>query len=224
MLKQIFEGVYLVELEGMGEQLATKNLVPGHRVYGERIVKADGFELRIWDPYRSKLAAAIKKGLDELPIKRAKKVLYLGAAAGTTVSHVSDIVEKEGVVYAVEFSARALRELIASCENRSNVIPILADARFPSSYRRYVDAVDVVYVDVAQPDQAKITVDNARFYLKKDGWVLLAIKARSVDVAADPQKVYAQQRAILEKEGLKVVKEIELSPFEKDHELIVAKY
>jgi fibrillarin-like pre-rRNA processing protein len=222
-MQEIFEGVYTVQIEGYGEQLATPNLVPGVKAYGERLVKRGSLELRVWDPYRSKLAAALKKELNFLPIKKGSKVLYLGAAAGTTVSHVSDIVGEKGMVYAVEFSARSMRELMIVCEPRRNVVPILADARFPLGYRNYVDAVDALYVDVAQPDQAQITVDNAVLYLRKNGWVLLSVKSRSVDVAAEPNKVYAQQKAVLVENGFEIVSETDLSPYEKDHEFVVAK-
>lgn len=220
MPREVSEGVYLLELDA-GELLATRNLVPGHRVYGERLVQ-EGFELRVWDPYRSKLAAAIKKGLKTIPIKPGSAVLYLGAAAGTTVSHISDIVGKEGTVYAVEFAARSMRELITSCENRRNVVPVLADARQPLEYRGIVDSVDVVYEDVAQPDQAKILIDNSKVYLRPGGYAMIAIKSRSVDVAAEPEAVFAQEKKTLEEGGMNVVEEVELSPYEKDHKLMVA--
>ena len=42
-------------------------------------------------PFRSKLAAAILGGVENIWMKPGSKVLYLGAASGTTVSHVSDI-------------------------------------------------------------------------------------------------------------------------------------
>ena len=51
-------------------------------------------EYRVWNPFRSKLAAAILGGVDKIHMKPGAKVLYLGAASGTTVSHVSDIVGK----------------------------------------------------------------------------------------------------------------------------------
>ncbi|PSN90281.1 fibrillarin [Candidatus Marsarchaeota G2 archaeon OSP_D] len=223
MATPLFDGVYQVDVEGYGQQLATLNLVPGVRSYGERLIKTDFGELRVWDPYRSKLAAAIRKGIRTMPITTSSRVLYLGAAAGTTVSHISDIVGLSGVVYAVEFSARSIRELLVACENRQNVVPILADARRPLEYRRYVDCVDVVYADVAQPDQAEITVENAKVYLRREGWVVLNIKARSVDVAVEPTKVYDQQRSVLLDAGFKIIEEVELSPYEKDHDFIIAK-
>ena len=54
--------------------------------------KIGKIEYRVWNPFRSKLAAAILGGVDKIHIKPGSKVLYLGAASGTTVSHVADIV------------------------------------------------------------------------------------------------------------------------------------
>ncbi|PON74099.1 Fibrillarin [Parasponia andersonii] len=89
------EGVFIAK--GKEDALVTKNLVPGEAVYGEKRVSVqneDGskIEYRVWNPFRSKLAAAILGGVDEIWIKPGARVLYLGAASGTTVSHVSDVV------------------------------------------------------------------------------------------------------------------------------------
>src|SRR2546425_1661732 len=114
------EGVYMVNLEG-DRRPATLNLVPGNTTYGEMTIKARGKEYRIWDPFRSKLAAAILKGLTHMPITTGSKVLYLGAASGTTVSHVSDIVAAKGQVYCVEFAQRSFRDLVSNvCSVRMN--------------------------------------------------------------------------------------------------------
>ena len=98
--RQIFSSVY--SLDG---KLATKNLAPRHRVYGEKLVECDGTEYRMWDLFRSKLAGAIVKGLSHVPIQPGSLVLYLGASTGTTPSHVSDIVGEEGAVFANEFAS-----------------------------------------------------------------------------------------------------------------------
>ncbi len=121
-------------------------------VYGERI--QNGY--RLWDPYRSKLAALILKGKGQaISLRVDSKILYLGAATGTTVSHLADIVS-EGLVYAVEFSARSMRDLIGLCERRTNIIPILADAAKPEDYAPLLEPVDLIYQDVAQRNQAQI--------------------------------------------------------------------
>src|SRR6266851_7962727 len=142
-----FQGIYLIGKEGE-EKLGTRSLAPGENVYGEEIAKVGDEEYRIWDPFRSKLAAAILKGLHKIPIRERSKVLYLGAASGTTVSHVSDIVGKKGQVYCVEFAQRSFRDLVNNvCRERSNTTPVFEDARFPVKYRNIVPEVEVVYSD-----------------------------------------------------------------------------
>ncbi len=157
-------------------RLFTENLecCKGTRVYNEKLVNYKGTEFRSWNPYRSKLAAAILNGL-KIEIKLNSKILYLGAATGTTVSHVSDIV-KEGVVFSVENSPVAVKNLIKLCEIRQNIIPILADANHPDRYSSIVSTVDLVYQDVSQRNQAEIFITNIERYLKKSGIGILMIK------------------------------------------------
>jgi fibrillarin-like pre-rRNA processing protein len=175
-------------------------------------------EYRLWDPYRSKLAAAVLKGLTRFSIKSGSKVLYLGAASGTTASHVSDIVGERGRVYCVEFAQRSFRDLVNTvCQNRPNTTPILEDARFPSKYRSIVPEVDVVYSDVAQPDQARIIADNLDVFLGKQGDFLLVVKSRSIDVTREPKQIFREEARILEERGYKVGEMVGLEPFEKDH-------
>ncbi|RLF85135.1 fibrillarin-like rRNA/tRNA 2'-O-methyltransferase, partial [Thermococci archaeon] len=133
--KHKFPGVYTVIEDDGSERIATKNLVPGQKVYGERIVKWKGEEYRIWNPNRSKLAAAILNDLKNFPIKPETTVLYLGIASGTTASHVSDIIDWEGKIFGIEFSPRVLRELVPLVEERRNIVPILGDATKPEEYR-----------------------------------------------------------------------------------------
>ena len=220
-----FRGVYKVVLEDGSERLATKNLTPGKTVYGERLVKIEGEEYRIWDPFRSKLAAAMMKGMKSLPIKENGRVLYLGAASGTTASHVSDIVGKDGFVYCIEFSPRSIRDLIDNvCRFRENMAPILADARFPMRYATLVSRVDVIYCDIAQPEQARILADNAKIFLKKEGWIMLAVKARSIDVTKEPSEIYKREIDVLKRERFKISEVINLEPYEKDHTMVIAQF
>ncbi len=217
-----FEGVFWVTLEDGARKLATKNLAPTISVYGETLVREGETEYRTWDAYRSKLAAAILKNLNTLPLRRGKTVLYLGSASGTTASHVSDILEDEGRVYCVEFAQRSMRELIDTvCGSRTNVYPILADARLPEAYRALVSPVDVIYSDVAQPEQAKILADNADLFLKPKGSAIIVIKSRSVDVTMEPTDVFKQEITILEKRNFTLVQAVRLEPYEKDHALVL---
>jgi len=216
-----FDGIYWVSLEDGSKRLATRNLAPGVSVYSEVLVKDGDIEYRAWDAYRSKLAAAILRNLESLPIQEGRSVLYLGAASGTTTSHVSDIVNESGRVYCVEFAQRSMRELIDNlCQHRNNVYPILADGRLPEKYKTLVTPVDVIYCDIAQPEQAKILADNADLFLKPDGSALIAIKSRSIDVTMNPSDVFKKEIEILRKRRFTLRQSVRLEPYEKDHALV----
>ncbi|MCS7120206.1 MAG: fibrillarin-like rRNA/tRNA 2'-O-methyltransferase [Nitrososphaerota archaeon] len=221
-----FAGIYFTKLDDGVKRITTKNFSPGRTVYGERLVTYNGIEYRIWDPFRSKLAAAILKGIRKMPLGPGQRVLYLGAASGTTASHVSDIVGKDGCVYCVEFSPRSIRDLIDNvCKYRSNMIPILADARSPRSYASIVlGKIDGIYCDIAQPEQARILLDNVRLFLKKGGWALIAVKARSIDVTKEPVEIYEREAKILEEGGLRILEMINLEPYDKAHSMISSYY
>jgi fibrillarin-like pre-rRNA processing protein len=211
-IKEKFPGAYL--LDG---RLSTKNLSPGKKVYGEQLIKTDSGEYRIWDLHRSKIAGAIRNGLAEFPIKPGCAVLYLGAASGTTASHVSDIVGAEGGVFCVEFAQRSMRDLIAVCESRSNMLPIFGDARKPDTYAKEIGGtVDVLYEDVAQPDQARILVENSKLFLKSGGHAMIAIKSQSIDVTLPKEKVFKQVILELSPE-FEVLQQVALEPYDLEH-------
>ena len=215
------QGYTLVEHDGRSRP-ATRNLVPGTRVYGEALITERGAEWRIWDPYRSKLAAAVLKGLARLPISRGSSVLYLGASTGTTVSHVSDIVGSGGRVFAVEHASRVARELLERvASHRPNVTPVVQDARAPHEYFSVYGKVDVVYSDIAQPDQTDIAISNCHAHLRPQGRLVLIIKARSIDVTDSPSSVIASEISKLT-DAFDVEESIGLEPYDRDHALAVA--
>ena len=206
------------------KQLATRNLDIGKVVYGEKLIAVEGVEYRTWDPRRSKLGAMVLKKFN-VSLKENSKVLYLGAASGTTVSHVSDILS-EGAVYAVEFAPRSMRDLIGLASRRKNVYPILADAGRPDSYAHIVEPVDLIFQDVAQPNQAEIASRNAARFLKSDGFLLLSIKARSIDTVADPKEVFKEEVKKLEKAfepKFEILNAKDLMPYHEDHLGVLAK-
>jgi rRNA 2'-O-methyltransferase fibrillarin len=214
---------------GKEDALCTINSTPGDAVYGEKRISVEGAEgvkteYRIWNPFRSKLGAAIMAGVEKIWIAPKSKVLYLGAASGTTVSHVSDIVGPEGLVYAVEFSHRSGRDLINVAKKRTNIVPIIEDARHPQKYRMIVDMVDVIFADVAQPDQARIVALNAHHYLKNGGHVVISIKANCIDSTAKPEAVFAEEVKKLQSEKIKPQEQITLEPYERDHAVVVGEY
>ncbi len=201
--------------------LLTKNIVPGKKVYDEPLIKDKGIEYREWNPNRSKLAAALMKGINDIHIKENDYILYLGAASGTTASHLSDIIGNKGFIYAVDFSPRVVRDLVFVAENRKNIAPILADASKPETYYKNISNVDVIYQDIAQREQADIFLGNFKF-LKNNGTAILCVKARSVDIAKKPKQIFKEMRERLEKET-KIIDYKELGPFEKDHAIFICK-
>jgi fibrillarin-like pre-rRNA processing protein len=219
-----FAEIYQVTLEDGAQRLATRNLTPGMTVYGERLIRFEGIEYRVWDAFRSKLAAVIIKGVQTVPIKPDHRVLYLGAASGTTASHVSDIVGEKGHVYCVEFASRSIRELVSNvCAYRLNMSPFLEDARFPEKYAMFIPGkVDDIYCDVAQPEQAKVLADNADYFLKPSGWVMLAVKAQSIDVTKAPSEIYQREVKVLRSRGFSIEEVVQLEPYDKAHAMIVA--
>ncbi|KAJ1901670.1 Small subunit processome complex component [Coemansia sp. IMI 209127] len=221
------EGIFIAR--GKEDLLVTKNIVPGESVYGEKRISVDGpdgtkTEYRVWNPFRSKIAAGILGGIDHIHIAPGKKVLYLGAASGTTVSHVADVVGPEGAVYAVEFSHRSGRDLINMAKKRTNVVPIVEDARYPQKYRMLVPMVDVIFADVAQPDQARIIALNAHQFLKNSGHIVISIKANCIDSTVEASKVFAREVGKMQEEKIKPQEQLTLEPYERDHAIVIGVY
>jgi len=219
-------GVFIAR--GKEDALVTKNMVMGESVYGEKRIavedEAGKIEYRVWNPFRSKLAAAILGGVDAIHMPPGSKVLYLGAASGTTVSHVSDVVGPEGMVYAVEFSHRSGRDLLNMAKKRTNVVPIIEDARHPHKYRMLVPMVDCVFADVAQPDQGRIVALNSQFFLKNGGNFVISIKANCIDSTAEPEAVFAGEVKKMQAEKMKPQEQVTLEPYERDHAVVVGVY
>lgn len=202
------EGLQYREFDGE-QRLATR----GEAVYGEPV--ADGW--RAWDARRSKLAAMYELGMDP-GLATGDKVCYLGAANGTTASHVADVAR---VVYAVEFAPRPMRDLVDVAETRETLIPLLKDARNPAEYAHIVeDDLDVLVQDVATRGQARVACANRQF-LADDGRLCAVIKARSEDATRDPEDVFEAARAEL-RESYDPLDTRRLDPFHADHLAVVA--
>ena len=216
--KQTF---FWIQVEGE-KKLATQNLVPGNQVYNEKLVQHKGSEYRIWNPFRSKLAAAIMNDLKNFPFNQKSDVLYLGVSTGTTISHISDIVNQGGTIFGIEHASRVARDFLDRvATHRKNIVPIIQDARRPEEFFSVYKKVDIVYVDIAQPDQTNIAIENCRLYLKSGGYLFLVIKTRSIDVTKDPKKVIKNE--IKKLESLFEIKQtIDLQPYDKDHAMVVA--
>ena len=216
--KQTF---FWIRVEGE-KKLATQNLVPGNQVYNEKLVQHKGSEYRIWNPFRSKLAAAIMNDLKNFPFNQKSDVLYLGVSTGTTISHISDIVNQGGTIFGIEHASRVARDFLDRvASHRKNIVPIIQDARRPEEFFSVYKKVDIVYVDIAQPDQTNIAIENCRLYLKSGGYLFLVIKTRSIDVVKDPKIVIKDE--IKKLETLFEIKQtIDLHPYDKDHAMVIA--
>ncbi|MFD1634447.1 fibrillarin-like rRNA/tRNA 2'-O-methyltransferase [Haloplanus ruber] len=192
------------------ERLATR----GEPVYGE---PTDG-PWRLWDAGRSKLGAMLELGLDT-GLTGGEGVLYLGAASGTTVSHVADFA---GPTYAVEFAPRPARDLVDVAASRPNLFPLLKDARRPETYAHVVESnLDVLIQDVATRGQARVAARNRRF-LAPDGRLLAAIKARSEDVTREPAAVFEDVLATL-RDRYEILATARLDRYHDDHLAVVAR-
>ena len=217
------KNIFWVKTEGE-KKLATENLVPGNQVYKEKLVLKKGIEYRVWDPFRSKLAASIMKDLEEFPFQEKSSVLYLGVSTGTTISHISDIVGPKGIIFGVEHSSRVARDFLDRvASHRKNIIPIIQDARRPQDYISVYNKMDIVYSDIAQPDQTEIAISNCKLYLKNNGYLFLVIKTRSIDVTQPPKKIIDGELKKLSA-NFEILQQIDLYPYDKDHAMIIAKY
>ena len=214
---------YWIKVDGE-EKLATENLVVGNQVYKEKLVKKKDVEYRLLDPFRSKLAASIMNGLEIFPITDKSNILYLGVSTGTTISHISDIVGPRGIIFGVEHSSRVARDFLDRvASHRPNIVPIIQDARQPKQYFSVYGKVDIVYVDIAQPDQTEIAIANCKLYLKVGGYLFLVIKTRSIDVTKNPKRVIEEEVKKIQ-QYFEINQVIDLYPYDKDHAMVIAKY
>ncbi|MBN1803401.1 MAG: fibrillarin-like rRNA/tRNA 2'-O-methyltransferase [Candidatus Lokiarchaeota archaeon] len=216
---------YNVYISGNPEnpKLFTKNLIPGISVYGERLIQFRDFEYREWDPYRSKLAALLIKNPIHNFFSKKFNCLYLGASSGTTISHLSDI-NTEGIIYGVEFAPRSIRQLIQNSEKRNNIIPILGDANLPENYANTIfNKIDLIYQDVAQPNQAEIAIKNSEYYLKKGGIVILAIKSQSIDSVGNLDKIFNQEKQAIGKANMEILESISIQKHAEKHIMLIIK-
>jgi len=211
-----FEGIYFVD-----DKLAVINSVPGYNPFSDQIFKINNKEYMEWNPFRSKLAAAIVKDIKEVPIRKNSRLIYLGCAHGYTTLHIANIVS-EGIIYAVEFSERCFNEFLPLCKKYTNITPILADARKPELYQ-WIEKVDVVYCDISQPDETEIAIRNCKEFLKPEGYLLLAIKSRSIDITRSPKEVYKSEIKKLKEAGFEITDWKTLDTFERAHAFVVAK-
>ncbi|MCX8172911.1 MAG: fibrillarin-like rRNA/tRNA 2'-O-methyltransferase [Archaeoglobaceae archaeon] len=195
-----------------GNTPATKSKYGSH--YGERIFEVDGERYREWSPWRSKLSAVLVKGY-KIEFSGNEKVLYLGAASGTTISHLADIIDN-GVLYAIEYSAKPFRKLLELAKSRNNIIPIFSDASKPEEFSGIVEKVDMIYQDISQKNQVEILKMNSNFFLKKGGRIIMMVKAKSIDSTSESSVVFSRVLKSIS-EDFKIFASDTLEPYHRDH-------
>ena len=209
-----------VRARGDRTELWTESVGSPPDVYGERWTTAGGRSYRSFEPARSKLAAGIDRGWSAPLPQPGERWLYLGAASGTTASHVADLVGADGRVYAVERSVRPFVRLLAVADRWPNLLPVLGDARTPEAYADLVPIVDGVYADVAQPDQVDLVRANAAYFLRDDGGVVVvALKTSSMGRTSSAQDHLRSAEASLAAIG-PVGPSLRLAPFFRSHFLV----
>jgi fibrillarin-like pre-rRNA processing protein len=212
--KKEFQNVYFDN-----KNIYTKALVK-EKVYGEMVVEENGNYYRQWNPFKSKYCAAIVNGLTQNIFKRGEIALYLGSAEGTTVSHVSDLVGKDGIIFCVDISEIAMQKLTNLAEKRDNIFPILSDANKIENYSTDVGKVDVLFQDVSQRNQAEIFLKNAQL-LKKNGLGALSLKTKSISQDNKKKTLEIEKKKL---EGVfEILQVVSLEPFEKEHYLILGR-
>ncbi|HEV2316775.1 MAG TPA: fibrillarin-like rRNA/tRNA 2'-O-methyltransferase [Thermoplasmata archaeon] len=185
-------------------------------VYGERVLHRGREIYRSFEPGRSKLAAAIAKGWKGPFPGPGEFWLYLGAAGGTTASHVADLVGPGGGVFAIEKSVRPFVRLLRVAERYPNLYPVLGDVRRWEEYDGLVAPVDGLYADLAAPDQVRLVEENARAFLRPRGRLLLALKTASMGRERSPEEHRLEAFGRLGR-SFELRAGVNLEPFHKRH-------
>ena len=70
-----------------------------------------------WDPYKSKLAASIRNGLQIFPIVKKTNILYITSKIESTILHISDIIGENGRIFLYSYNDEDLEKIISDRNN-----------------------------------------------------------------------------------------------------------
>ena len=189
---------------GDKEQLATKNIVEGTKTHKEKIVIVNDEEFLEWNPYKSKLAAAIRNGLQILPIIKNSKVVCINPLEESTILHISNIVGSEGSVFVIDVDKNKKSFLNKLVNTHKNIIPIYDTVDELSFSSSITGKVDALYVDIPESEQIETIVEKYGSLLKNEGFLMLiAKKDDNAIIENDIAGWMAEQRA-----GLNKIREI----------------
>ena len=225
---------------GNEEQLATKNIVKGTKTRKEKIVIVNNEEFLEWNPYKSKLAAAIRSGLQILPIIKNSKVVCINLPEESTILHISNIVGSDGSVFVIDVNKNKKSFLNKLVNTHKNIIPIYDTVDELSFSSSITGKVDALYVDIPESEQIETIVEKYGSLLKNEGFLMLiAKKDDNAIIENDIAGWMAEQRAGLNKireittklkSQFEIIQEINLGlnyamgPYHKFYAFILAQY
>ena len=206
------------------KKLATLSNVSTNQDYKENLVEMNGKQYSIWNPYTSKLAAAIINGIEIYPILKKTKILYVDPATEKTVKHISDIVGINGKIFVVRNIMKNSKNFLEQIvKNRSNIFTIVLDKTNPARLTGMTEMVDVIYIDIAEHNQTEIAIQNCKNHLRIGGFLMLIVPTKNIDFANNPSKKNQEERKKLQT-SFDIIQEINLTDFFKEYSMVIAKY
>ena len=206
------------------KKLATLSNMSTNRDYKENLVQTNGKRYSIWNPYTSKLAAAIINGMEIFPILKKTKILYLDPTTEKTVKHISNIVGINGKIFVVRDVMKNSKNFLEQIvKNRSNIFTIIPDKTNPARLTGMTEMVDVIYIDIAEHNQTEIAIQNCKNHLRIGGFLMLIVPTKNIDFANNPSKKNQEERKKLQT-SFDIIQEINLTDFFKEYSMVIAKY
>ena len=206
------------------KKLATLNNASINEVYNEKIIKINGKQYNLWNPYTSKLAAAIVNGMEIFPILEKTKVLYLNSTIEKTLSHISDIIGVNGKIFILrDINENSKKFLDNVMNDRTNVFTITRDNGDPAKFSSKSEMVNVVYVDITQHNETEVAIQNCKRYLRDGGFLMLVVPTKKIDFVNNPNGQNLEEIQKLQS-SFEIIQQINLTDFFKEHSMIIAKF
>ena len=206
------------------KKLATLNNASINEVYNEKIIKINGKQYNLWNPYTSKLAAAIVNGMEIYPILKKTKVLYLNGTIEKTLSHISDIIGVNGKIFILRDINENSKNFLENVMNdRTNVFTITRDNGDPAKFSSKTEMVNVVYVDITQHNETEVAIQNCKRYLTDGGFLMLVVPTKKIDFVNNPNGQNLEEIQKLQS-SFEIIQQINLTDFFKEHSMIIAKF
>tara|TARA_B100001765_G_scaffold129147_1_gene81100 strand:+ start:171 stop:845 length:675 start_codon:yes stop_codon:yes gene_type:complete len=206
------------------KKLATLNNASVNEVYNEKLIKMNGKQYNLWNPYTSKLAAAIVNGMEIFPILKKTKVLYLNGTIEKTLSHISDIIGVNGKIFILRDINENSKNFLENVMNdRTNVFTITRDNGDPAKFSSKTEMVNVVYVDITQHNETEVAIQNCKRYLRDGGFLMLVVPTKKIDFVNKPNGQNIEEIQKLQS-SFEIIQQINLTDFFKEHSMIIAKF